>query len=116
MSDRARFAIALVAAIPLALLALEFGLLAMVGALLAGLLIGLGLGRLAFAGAMISIGGTWAVVFFLAAQECDQPGQPCGATPLDLTPHIVVSLVIAGIGLVAAIVSRRRSGRTAGGL
>ena len=107
MSARARFVVALAAGIPLALLGLEFGLLAMGSVVLVAVLIGFMFGRVAFAGITISLGGTWAIVFVLAARDCAQPSQQCGATPLDSTPHIVLSVALVAIGVVAAVLSRR---------
>ncbi|HEY5520432.1 MAG TPA: hypothetical protein VIK08_07220 [Candidatus Limnocylindrales bacterium] len=107
MSERARFVVALAAGIPLALLGLVFGLLAMGSMVLVAVLIGFMFGRIAFAGFTISLGGTWAILFFLAARDCAQPSQPCGATPIDLAPHIVISVALVATGAVAAVLSRR---------
>ena len=48
-------------------------------------------------------------MFALAAQNCASPSQPCGATPVDLTPHIVVSLLVLSAGVVVALLAVRRS-------
>ena len=109
MSQRARFAFALAAGVPMAFLGLEGGLLVMGCMLVAAVLTLLNFGRLAFGGFTISLGATWLVVFVLAAQNCAQPGQPCGATPVDLTPHIVISAALVALGAAAAILSRRSS-------
>jgi hypothetical protein len=107
LSETARFIVALAAGIPLALLGLEFGLLAMGSMVVVAVLIGFMFGRVAFAGITMSLGGTWAIVFVLAARDCAQPSQPCGATPIDLTPHMVISVALVAIGVVAAVLSRR---------
>jgi len=100
---------AFAAGIPMAFFGLEGGLLVMGCMLFAAVLAAFNFGRLAFAGLTIALGGTWLIVFVLANQECGQPSQPCGATPVDLTPHIVVSAALVAIGAAAALLSRRSS-------
>lgn len=109
MSERARFVVAFAAGIPLAFLGLVGGLLVMGCMLFAAVLAAFNFGRLAFAGFTIALGGTWLIVFVLANQDCGQPSQPCGATPIDLTPHIVISAALVAIGTAAAI-GRRTGG------
>lgn len=107
MSHRATFAIALAAGVVLALFGLLMGLIGMVATLFAAVLTLVNLGRFAFAGLAIAIGATWTAMFALAAQNCAAPDQPCGATPVDLTPHIVVSLIVLLAGVVALVAVRR---------
>jgi hypothetical protein len=109
LSARARFVFAFAAGIPMAFLGLEGGLLVMGCMLFAAMLTLFNFGRLTFAGFTIALGGTWLIVFVLANQDCGQPSQPCGATPVDLTPHIVISAVLVALGAAAAIRSRRSS-------
>ena len=110
MSERARFVVAFVVGIPLAFLGLVGGLLVMGCMLFAAVLTLFNIGRVAFAGFSIALGGTWLIVFVLAGQNCAQPSQPCGATPVDLTPHIAISAALVVIGVVAAIGRRRGFG------
>jgi hypothetical protein len=109
LSSRAKFALALAGGVVLALFALVLGLIAMAATLLAAVLAWINLGRFAFAGLAIGIGGTWTALFVIAAQDCAAPSQPCGATPIDLTPHIVVSLLVLLSGVVVGLLAVRRS-------
>lgn len=109
MSHRATFVIALAGGVVLALFALVLGLIAMAATLLAAVLAWINLGRFAFAGLAIGIGATWTALFVIAAQDCAAASQPCGATPIDLTPHIVVSLIVLSAGVVVALLAVRRS-------
>ena len=106
MSDRARLAVAFVVGIPLAILGLVGGLIVMAAMLFAALLTWFTFGRMAFAGVTISLGLTWAIVFVLAARDCAQPTQPCGATPVDLTPHIAISVGLILFGAAVALLGR----------
>ncbi|HEY7023375.1 MAG TPA: hypothetical protein VH371_00260 [Candidatus Limnocylindrales bacterium] len=116
MSDRTKFLVAIAAAIPLAFLGLISGLIMMAAVLFTALLTAVNFGRFAFAGIAIGVGATWALMFGLAAVNCAAPDQPCGATPVDLTPHITISLGLVLIGAVAALsgVRRNRSGTAPG--
>ena len=106
MSGRARFAVAFAAGIPLAILGLIGGMIVMAAMLIAALLTWLSFGRMAFGGIAISLGLTWAIVFVLAARDCAQPAQPCGATPVDLTPHIAISVGLVLLGAAVALLGR----------
>ena len=66
-------------------------------------------GRFAFAGIAIGVGVTWALMFGLAAVNCAGADQPCGATPVDLTPHIAISLALVLLGAIAALTGVRRN-------
>ena len=109
MSNRGRFLLALAAGVPLALLGVEFGLIVMGIMLLGALMAGIYAGRLAFGGMTIGLGATWFVLFVLGAQQCAQPDQPCGATPVDLTPFIIISAALVVIGAIAALSGLRAS-------
>ena len=109
MSERAGFVVAFVAGIALAFLGLVGGVLVMACMVFAAVLTAFNFGRLAFAGFTISLGGTWFVVFVLSAEDCAQPSQPCGATPVDLAPHIAISAALVVVGVAAAIGRRRNS-------
>jgi len=109
-----RFLIAIAAAIPLAFLGLISGLIMMAAILFTALLTAVNFGRFAFAGIAIGVGGTWALMFGLAAVNCAGADQPCGATPVDLTPHIALSLALVLLGAIAAFTGiRRNRGETA---
>ena len=108
MSDRTRFLVAVAAAIPLAFLGLISGLIMMAAILFTALLTAVNFGRFAFAGIAIGVGVTWALMFGLAAISCAGVDQPCGANPVDLTPHIAISLVLALVGVIAAVTAVRR--------
>jgi hypothetical protein len=103
-----KFLVAVAAAIPLAFLGLISGLIMMAAVLFTTLLTAVNFGRFAFAGIAIGVGVTWALMFALAAFNCAAPDQPCGANPVDLTPHIVISLGLVLIGVVAAVSAIRR--------
>lgn len=109
MSDRMKFLVAMAVGIPLALLGLISGLIVMAAVVFAAVLTAVNFGRVAFAGIAIGIGATWTVLFGLAAVQCAGPGQPCGATPVDLTPHFIVSGGLVVIGLGAAVSALRRN-------
>ena len=108
MSSRTRFLVAVSVAIPLAFLGLISGLIMMAAVLITALLTAVNFGRSAFAGICVGLGVTWALMFGLAAVNCAGPAQPCGATPLDLTPHIVLSVVLSVVGAVVAWTVWRR--------
>ena len=93
--------------IPLAFLGLVGGLLAMVAAVVVVLLFGLAKRAAILGGALVGLGGFWLGMFAIAANDCAGPGQPCGATPLDLTPHIVVSIALVVTGVVSSLWSTR---------
>jgi hypothetical protein len=111
VTDRTKFLIAVAAAIPLAFLGLISGLIMMAAILFTALLTAVNFGRFAFAGVAIGVGVTWALMFGLAAASCAGADQPCGATPVDLTPHITISLALAVVGIVAAVSGIRRNRR-----
>lgn len=92
----------------MALFGLVGGLILIGAMLFVTLLAGLTYGRRVFAGLAIGLGVTWAVMFALSAAECARPGQPCGATPIDLAPHIALSLSLAALGVAAALVPTAR--------
>ena len=108
MTERTKFLVAVAAAIPLAFLGLISGLIMMAAVLFTALLTAVNFGRFAFAGIAIGVGTTWALMFSLAAVNCAQPEQPCGATPVDLTPHVAISLALVAIGIFAAATGLRR--------
>ena len=109
MSHRKTLVIFFAAGVVVGLLGLILGLIGMAATLFAAVLPLVNLGRFAFAGLAIGVGGTWTALFALAAQNCAAPDKPCGATPVDLTPHIVVSVLVLLAGVVVAIVAVRRS-------
>jgi hypothetical protein len=115
VSDRMRFLVAIAAAIPLAFLGLISGLIMMAAILFTALLTALNFGRFAFAGIAIGVGMTWALMFGLAAVNCAGADQPCGATPVDLTPHIAISLALVLLGVVAVLTGIRRNRADAAG-
>jgi hypothetical protein len=114
LSDRASFAVFFLAGIPMAFLGLIFGLIFMAAMLLAAVLTWFTFGRMAFGGITIALGLTWAIVFVLAARDCAQPTQPCGATPVDMTPHIVVAVALVLLGAAAVLRGRAQKGGQAG--
>jgi hypothetical protein len=111
-NQRQQLVYAAVVGVLLALISVTFGLLAMAIAIAAVMGLGYVAGVGWLSGGLIGLGGTWFLLFANAAIQCAGPGQPCGATPLDSTPHIVVSLGLAIAGsaifLRAAV---RESGR-----
>jgi hypothetical protein len=107
VSDRARLATAFAVGIPLAVLGPISGVITIAATVFAAILTFFTFGRLAFAGLAMALGGTWATVFALAAWNCAAPGLPCGATPVDLAPHILLSIGLATLGVAAALAGRR---------
>jgi hypothetical protein len=114
LTDRASFAVFFLAGIPLAVLGLIGGLIVMAAMLFAALLTWFTFGRMAFGGITSSLGLTWATVFVLAARDCAQPTQPCGATPVDMTPHIVIAVGLVVLGAAAALRGRAQKRDQAG--
>jgi len=116
VSDRMRFLVAIAAAIPLAFLGLISGLIMMAAILFTALLTAVNFGRFAFAGIAIGVGMTWALMFGLAAVNCSGADQECGPTQVDLTPHIVISLALVLLGVIAALSGvRHNRAESAGG-
>jgi hypothetical protein len=109
MRDRTRFATGFVAGVPLALAGLISGLIVMFAALVAALLSALYWGRAAGGGVLFGLGLVWTTVFTVAAYDCGRPEAPCGATPPDMTPHVVLSLILIIVGVALAASSRRSS-------
>jgi hypothetical protein len=95
--------------VPLGFFGLVVGIIAMAAAVLIVLLIGYLARGAMLAGALIGLGGFWLAMFVMAAANCAQPGQLCGATPVDLAPHMVVSIALIAVG-VLTILWRRIAG------
>lgn len=106
MIDRKRLGIAFAVGVPFAVIALVGGLILIATAVVATVLAAATYGRSAFAGLAIALGGTWAVLFTLAARNCASPSQPCGATPIDLVPHILLSVGLALAGAAVLVAPR----------
>jgi hypothetical protein len=99
--------------VPLGFFGLVGGIIAMAAALLIVMLTGYLARGAMLAGALIGLGGFWLAMFVMAAANCAQPSQPCGATPVDLTPHMVVSIALIVAGVVSILwprIARARRG------
>jgi hypothetical protein len=107
LTDRRTFLVALIVGAVLAILGLIGGLIVIGALLIAVVLTAVTFGRTSFAGLAIGMGSMWAATFLLAAQNCAGPGQPCGATPVDLTPHIVLSAGLVVLGVLALAAAAR---------
>src|SRR4051812_20455179 len=101
LSARAIFGSALICGVGLGFAGLVGGLIVIAALVLAAVLTAATFGRIAFAGLALGLGGIWTSTFALAAVNCAGPGQPCGSTPIDLTPHIILSLGLTLLGAVA---------------
>jgi hypothetical protein len=59
-------------------------------------------------GGLAAIGAIWTVLFGTSAVNCAGPGEPCGATPIDLTPHLVISIGLIVVGALVAVLPLAR--------
>ena len=82
---------------------LVFGLIGMAGALLAAVLVAAAFRNVAGAMVLAGLGIGWLLLFVSSAYGCGRPDQPCGATPLDMTPHIAVAAGNVAAGLALAV-------------
>jgi hypothetical protein len=77
-------------------------LIGMAGALLVAVLVAAAFRSVAGAMVLAGLGTGWLLLLVSSALGCDRPDQPCGATPLDMTPHIALSTGIVAAGLALA--------------
>lgn len=87
----------------LAVLGVEFGLVAMAIAVILAVAVAVKLRTHGGALVLVALGATWTILFTSSAWTCALPDRPCGATPLDVTPHVFASLALVVVGVCLAL-------------